>query len=99
MLHHRKVVRDEQIGQPQPVLQLQQQVDDLRLHRNVERGDRLVRHDQRRVQRQRAGDADALALPAGKRVRETVEIGTRQMHQLQQLGDAGVARGSVASCR
>ena len=75
MLHHRQVVRDEQIGDAQPVLQFQHQVDDLRLHRNVQRGDRLVRHDQRRRQRERAGDADALALAAGEGVREAVQIG------------------------
>ena len=52
-IHHRdaaadvldqpQVVRDEQIGQLQPLLQIHQQVDDLRLHRHVERRDRFVR--------------------------------------------------------
>ena len=67
-----EVVRDEQHRQAEPVLQVEQQVDDLRLHRHVERGHRLVGDDQARVERQRAGDADALALAAAERVREAV---------------------------
>ena len=85
MLHDRQVVGDEQIGEAEPVLQVEQQVDDLRLDRDVERRDRLVGDDQRRVQRERAGDADALALAAGERVREAVHVGGRQLHQVEQL--------------
>ena len=69
-----EVVRDEQIGEPQRLLQIQQQVEDLRLHGDVERGNRLVGDDQRRVQRQRAGDADPLALAAAELVRIPVEV-------------------------
>ena len=81
VLDHREVVRDEQIRQLQFVLQIHQQVDDLRLDRDVERGDRLVADDQVRVERQRAGDADALALPAG----EFVGIG---LHRLRPQSDS-----------
>jgi hypothetical protein len=62
--HDRQVVGDEQIGQLEAVLEVVEQVDDLRLHRHVERGDRLVQHDQPRLERQRPRDADALALAA-----------------------------------
>ena len=41
-LDHRDVVGDEEIGQAQPLLQILQQVQDLRLHRHVERAGRLV---------------------------------------------------------
>jgi hypothetical protein len=54
-------------------LQIVQKVDHLRLDRDVECGDRLVADDQARVERERAGDADALALAAGEFVREAVE--------------------------
>jgi hypothetical protein len=50
-------------------LQIVQKVDHLRLDRDVECGDRLVADDQARVERERAGDADALALAAGEFVR------------------------------
>ena len=46
-----------------------QQVQDLRLDRDVERRDRLVADDQARLDGERARDADALALPAGELVR------------------------------
>ena len=63
MPHHREVVGDEQEGDVELALQVLEQVDHLRLDRHVERGDGLVGHQQLRVQRERPGDADALALP------------------------------------
>ena len=62
----REVVRDEEVGEPQLVLQVGEQVEDLRLDRDVERRDRLVADDQLGMQRERARDADALALTAGE---------------------------------
>jgi hypothetical protein len=44
VLHRRQVVRDEQVGQVQLVLQPLQQVEHLRLDRHVQRRDRLVGH-------------------------------------------------------
>ncbi len=52
-----------------PLLQLAQEVDDLRLHAHVERRGRLVEHDEARLQHHGAGDGDALPLPAGEFVR------------------------------
>jgi len=69
VLDHREVVGDEQVGEPVLLLQVEQKVDHLGLDRDVERRDRLVAHDQARVERQREGDADPLALPAGELVR------------------------------
>ena len=69
MAHHREVVRDEQHGEPERLLQLGEQVEHLRLHRDVERRHRLVADQQLRVERERARDADALALAAGEFVR------------------------------
>ncbi len=64
-----EVVRDDQIGEAEGLLELLQQVDHLRLDRDVQRRDRLVADDHVRLQDQRAGDADALALAAGELVR------------------------------
>ena len=60
--------------QPELALQVAQQVEDLRLDRHVERGDRLVGHDQLRLERERAGHADALPLAAGELVRVAVVV-------------------------
>ena len=77
---------------PKLVLEVVEQVDDLRLDRDVERRDRLVEHDQLRLQRQRAGDPDALALAAGELVREAVDV------LGAQADDARAARGALP-CR
>ncbi len=47
--HHRQVVRDEQVGQPEPLPQVDQQVDDLRLDRHVQGRDRLVEDHEARA--------------------------------------------------
>ena len=67
--HHRQVVADEDVGQAEFVLQVLEQVEHLRLHRDVERADRLVEHQHLGVERQAARDRDALALAAGELVR------------------------------
>src|SRR5271165_5162035 len=55
-------MRDKKISQAEVALQLGEQVDDLRAHADVQRGDRFVRHDEFWTQRQRIGIARALAL-------------------------------------
>ena len=89
--HHREIVGDEEVAQAQLGLQLHQEVDDLRLHRHVEGGDRLVADHEAGFQRQGAGDHDALALAAGEFVREAVGAVARQADHLQQRAHAVVA--------
>ena len=79
-LHHRHmvgdvlddadVVGDEKVGQAELALQLFEQIEDLRLHADVQGRGRLVADDQLRLHRQRAGDGSALALAAAEFVRE-----------------------------
>ena len=88
-----EVVGDEDVGQSELVLQLVEQVDDLRLDRDVERGDRLVEQDQLRIDGQRPRDADPLALAAGELVREAAEVLGMQADPLEQL----TALGSIPS--
>ena len=52
------------------LLQLGEQLEHPGLHRDVERRRRLVGDQQVGVERERAGQADALALAAGELVRE-----------------------------
>src|SRR6266446_3618049 len=70
MGHRRQVVADEEIADPQRLLQMLQLVHDLRADRHVERRYRFIEHDQTRVRRQRSGDRDPLALPTAELVRE-----------------------------
>ena len=61
-----QVVGDEEVGQPELALEPLEQVDDLRLDRDVERADGLVGHDQVRVEGERPRHADALPLAAAR---------------------------------
>ncbi|MDT4866202.1 hypothetical protein FQZ97_1010450 [compost metagenome] len=60
----RQVVGYEQVGEPELALQLGDQIEDLRLDRHVECGNRLIEDDDRRIEGEGPGDADPLALAA-----------------------------------
>ena len=84
---------DEQVGEAELVLQVLEQVEHLGADRDVERAHRLVEHDELGVERQGAGDADALALPAGELVRVALGVLGVEAHRVQQLGDPLLALG------
>ena len=86
MLDHSQVVRYENVGQSQPLLQVLQQVHHLRLHRHVQRRHRLITHNQLRLNRQRARNADALALATGELVRIAQRVLRCQPNSVQQIG-------------
>ena len=64
-----QIVRDEQNRRAEALLQIAEQLEDLRLDRDVERGRRLVGDDERWIQDERHRDDDALAHAAGELVR------------------------------
>ena len=76
---------------PQLLLQLVEQVEHLRLHREVQRGHRLVADDHVGVERQRAGDADALTLAAGELLRVLVGRLGAEADEVEQAADLHVA--------
>ena len=69
VLDHGKIMGDEQVCQLQFFLQVFQQVDHLRLNRNIQGGIGLITDDQIGIQGVRASHADTLALPSGKFMR------------------------------
>ncbi len=77
VLDHVQVVRDEHVGERALQLQLEQEIEHLGLHGLVERGDRLVEHQQLGIEHQRARDVDALALAAAQLVRVPATVETR----------------------
>jgi hypothetical protein len=85
MAHHAEIVRDEQHRQAEPVLKIEQQVDDLGLNRDVERGYRFVGDHQRRIERQRSSNTDALTLAAAEGVRKPRARRGRQADEVEQL--------------
>ncbi len=82
------------IGQAEASAQILQQVDHLRLDRDVERRDRLVADDKLRFQGEGAGDPDALTLSARHLVRITVgEFRIEAAHREQLANACGAACG------
>jgi len=69
---HRQVVRDKDVRQPQFLLQIHHQVQHLRTHGNVQRGDGFIGDHHVRVKHQTAGDSNTLTLAAGKHVRVAI---------------------------
>ena len=59
-------MRDEDEREMHLAGELREEIDDLRLDGNVESADRFVRDNELRLDRERAGDGDALALAAGE---------------------------------
>ena len=88
---HFQVMRDEQIGKLVALLQVAQQIDDLRLHAHVERTGRLVQHDEFGTQHHGPGNGDALALAAGKLMRIAVHGRRIDAHLVERLGDTATA--------
>src|SRR5260221_275814 len=81
----RQVVSDEEVRELELVLQLLEEVDDLRLDGDVEGRDRLVGDDELRLDREGAGDADALPLTTGELVRIAVREVWVETDDLQEL--------------
>ena len=85
-----QVVGDDDVGEAELALQPRQQVQDLALHGDVETGGRLVRDDELGRECQRAGDADAAGLAAGKLMRIAAGEIRGQADESQQPARLGV---------
>ena len=94
-----QVVRDQDDRGVELVLELVDQLDDLRLDRHVERRRRLVGDQQIRLIGQGHGDHHALALASGElmRVGPQTALGLGQADQAQQL-DRARTRGARSEC-
>src|SRR5690606_15472749 len=88
-----EVVRNREIGNAEIALQIAEEIEDLRLHRYVERRNGLVADDDIGVEGQSPGNADALALTTGKLVRKIVGLVGTETDALHEFGDARLALG------
>ena len=73
LFHDAQVMRNKQQAHVQLVAQFTQQLQNLRLHRDVQRGGGFIRNQQFGARQQRHRDHHALALAAGKLMREIVQ--------------------------
>ena len=85
-----EVVRDQQQREVELFLHIAQQLEDLRLHGDVERGGRLVGDDERRPARQGDGNHHALPHAARQLMRVVVHalVGIGDSHRAQQIDRA-----------
>ena len=79
---------DEQIGQIEPLAQLEEQPQHRRLHRHVQSRRRLVQDHQARPQHQNARQTDAALLSTADLVRIEIEMRLRQPDRRQHLAHA-----------
>ncbi|RMP13595.1 hypothetical protein ALQ29_05619 [Pseudomonas marginalis pv. marginalis] len=95
---HAEVVGDHDDRQPALIAQVQQQPQDLRLHRHIQGGGRLVGDQHFRVAAQRHGDHCALAHAAGKLVGVVVDarLGIGNAHLAQHVD--GLQPGVFLRC-
>jgi hypothetical protein len=84
---HAEIVGDEQDRHPELALQRAEQIEDLGLDRDVERGGRLVGDQQVRLARERHRDHHALAHPARQLVGIGIDalVGRRDADQPEHL--------------
>src|SRR5438093_3320161 len=87
LLDHRHVVGDEQVGEVEFVLEIFEQIQDLRLDRHVQGRDRLIGNDELRPKRQRPGNAETLPLAAAELMWKPAAVLAAQSDHLEQLAD------------
>jgi hypothetical protein len=92
-----EVVRDEEQAHRELLLQLLEQVQDLRLDRDIEGAQELVAHDEVGLYGEGAGDADALALAARELVRVAAHHVGAEAHLREDVGDHHVGLAAVSS--
>ena len=91
MPDHGQIVGDEDVGDPELLLEVIEQVQDLCLDGKVQGGHRFIQDDDVRVQGQGPGYADALALAAGEFLRRLAGVRGSQSHHVEQFADPGFA--------
>ena len=93
-----EVVRDEKVGEAEFLLQVAEEIDDLRLNRDIERRDGFVGDNHFGLERKGAGNAKALPLTAGERVRVAIHVLGFESDHLQQVHDT-VRAGTFGHAR
>ena len=91
-LHYRHVVGNEKVSKLELPLEIQQQVDDLRLDGDVQRRHRLVGDHQPGIQRDCSSDAHPLPLTAGELMRKAPVVRGLETHPIHQRVHPHAAR-------
>ncbi|MMZ65771.1 hypothetical protein D1872_282040 [compost metagenome] len=85
MLDHGQIMRDEQVGQSETILQILQQIDYLSLNGHIKRRDRFITNNELGINSKRSCDADTLTLATGELMRITSCMVRIKSNHIQQL--------------
>jgi hypothetical protein len=88
VLDDSQVMSDEKKRNVPPLLELLEKIDDLSLDGDVQRTHGFITNDQARIDGQRSGDADALALASTKLMGITAGVLRIKAHKTQEIADA-----------
>jgi len=89
-------VADKKVSEPEFPLEVAQQVEDLGTDGYVQRGDRLIEHDESWYDCDGSSNGNALSLAAGKFMRKLVGVGRLEPDHLKELAHPGFDRAGVA---
>ena len=95
--HHPEIMRDKEIREAELLLQVPEQVHDLRLDGYVERARGLVGNNESRADGEHARHADPPFFPARQLVGEIGELALLEVHLFEQLADTPVHLGIARS--
>ena len=90
-----EVVRDEKVGKPALLLKPQKEIENLRLHGDVERRRGFVEQNDFGLGGKRPGDRDSLTLPARKFMRIARSASGREPRFVKKPPDAGASLFSI----
>lgn len=85
LTRYSQIVRDKENADAELHLNFFQELQDIGLHRNVERGNGFVANQNFRLTGECAGDRNALTLTAGELIRITIECVGRQANNLHKF--------------
>lgn len=83
-----EVVRDEEVGEGELVLEILEEVDDLGLDGDIEGADRLVADEEFGFDGQGTGDSDPLPLASGELVGIAVQVSGVEADEVEEFGDS-----------
>src|SRR5271155_2931048 len=93
-MDHVEVVGNENVAHPLLRLQIDQQVEDRRLYRHIERRSRLIAHHHARSAGEGARNADPLLQAAREPPRLLIEMFGGEPYRGGELLEPGLARGA-----
>ncbi len=95
--HDGQIVRDEQIADQELFLQLPEQLQNLRLHGNVESRHGFIKHYELRPDSESARDSNALALTSGKCRRLASRVMPSKADLVEQFDQSFLATAGMRS--